>query len=161
MKEADDVARRMIAAQWQRVAEFVADPAHKSSHKFESLIPVAREDPILGRLSPHAGVNGLSFSRCTDAPHYTDIVFGAYAANDYAVCVTDGRGSYMAQHQREIGRGDAETAVRIAREFLPPDYPAAIHGSAKDLDLENDPTALKLREALRNVTFLDPFKKQR
>ena len=145
MRTEDNTASDLIAIQWQRVIDYVADARHKVSHAFEPLIPVARSDPILGRLFPFVSISGLCFSRCTETPYYVDLLIQGTDTSDYVVVTTDGHGSWTKQW--EIGTGDAQTAVRIARAFLPADYPPAIHGNRDDLQLDHDPTTIRLRAA--------------
>lgn len=107
-----------IESQW---AELIA----RVSETLPELFPVvhlARDTAALRDLLPFTSHDILGFSRCTGYPFTRDCPSIA-AVGENRFCVRGPSGE-------RLGEGDAETAVKIARENLPENCGEAVHGTS-------------------------------
>ena len=89
------------------------------------LIVAARPRKELQQLFPFTSVGRLCLSRCTVYPYSGDC--------PRAVPMTEGEYEVFDASGKVVGRGDAERAVQLLIDHLPPNCGPAIKGTADDL----------------------------
>ena len=81
--------------------------------------------PFIAKLWAYTNRHGLCFSRCTGYPFSGDC--------PYIVPLGSGRYEVILPSREIVGEGDAQEAVALAVQHLPPGCGPAVHGTASDL----------------------------
>jgi hypothetical protein len=99
-------------------------------HGFPELVAFAQAAARrreLRQLFPFTSLNTFCFSRCTGYPFTRD--------TPYVWARRDGQYEVLSPDGQVLGRGDAEAAIRLVVEYLPPDCGPAVPGTADDVPL--------------------------
>jgi hypothetical protein len=110
---------------WQKLEEWVGKDRHMA--QLLPLIVAGRERDELRQLFPYTSHVSLRLSRCTGYPF----------SGDCPSAVPTKTGHYVVFNASgiEIGKGDAETAVQLLIDHLPPNSGRARKGPAYDLQV--------------------------
>lgn len=115
-EEGEDVVRR-----WQSYLKAVND----RFPDLASFIQVASEQPELSQLYPFNNYHSFCFSRCTGYPFTMD--------TPYVTPSGDGQYHVFSPNGMLLGHCDADAAVRMVVENLPPNCGPAIPGTAEEV----------------------------
>jgi len=108
---------------WESLEESAR--THRDMATLLPLILTARRTKKVRRLFPFTSLSNLCLSRCTGYPYSGDCPYAAPTGDSqYKVFDTLGK---------VIGRGDAESAVQLLVDHLPPNCGPATKGTADDL----------------------------
>jgi hypothetical protein len=108
---------------WDSLEDFMRNEEHIG--ELLPLLLVARKKRELKMLFPFTSHIRLCFSRCTGFPYSGDCPFAAPTKQgQYQVFNASGQA---------VGKGDAESAVQLLIDHLPPNCGPAVKGTADDL----------------------------
>jgi len=108
---------------WESLEATIRTQQHKTD--LLPLVVAARRKKEVRQLFPFTSLVSLCLSRCTGYPFSGDC--------PYAVPTKEGQYQVFDASGKVIGRGDAESAVQLLIDHLPPNCGPATKGTADDL----------------------------